>query len=74
MGDAPNFGTDPEAYVSAAVLLDNVGQDGNPEELRKIVSAGPWGAMTVAVIAVFGLLAVWLAFLVLVFLPRGPIG
>jgi hypothetical protein len=74
MGDAPNLDAAPEAYVSAAALLDNVGQDGDPEDLRRIVSAGPWGAMTVAAVALLGLLAVWLAFLVLVFLPRGPIG
>jgi hypothetical protein len=30
--------------------------------------------MAVAAVAVLGLLAVWLAFLVFVFLPRGPIG
>lgn len=74
MGDAPKLDADPGAYVSAAALLDNVGQDGDPEDLRRIVSAGPWGAMAVAAVAVLGLLAVWLAFLVLVFLPRGPIG
>jgi hypothetical protein len=74
MGDAPKLDAGPEAYVSAAALLDNVGQDGSPEDLRRIVSAGPWGAMAVAAVAVLGLLAVWLAFFVLVFLPRGPIG
>jgi hypothetical protein len=74
MGDAPKLDEGPEAYVSAAALLDNVGQDGDPEDLRRIVSAGPWGAMAVAAVAVLGLLAVWLAFLVLAFLPRGPIG
>ena len=74
MVDNPKFDAEPGAHVSAAALLDNVGQDGDPEDLRRIVSAGPWGAMTVALIAVLGLLAVWLAFFVLVFLPRGPIG
>jgi hypothetical protein len=74
MVDAPKFDADPGGHVSAAALLDNVGQDGDPEDLRKIVSAGPWGAMAVAAVAVLGLLAVWLAFFVLVFLPRGPIG
>jgi hypothetical protein len=74
MGDARKLDADLGAHVSAAALLVNVGQDGDAEDLRKIVSAGPWGAMAVAAVAVLGLLAVWLAFFILVFLPRGPIG
>jgi hypothetical protein len=74
MVDTPTPADQARDYVSAAALLENVGQDGRPDELQRIVGAGPWGALAVAAIAVLGLLAVWLAFFVLVFLPRGPIG
>jgi hypothetical protein len=74
MVDTPTLADQERAHVSAAALLGNVGEDGSSEEVQKIVAAGPWGALTVAAIAVLGLLAVWLAFFVLVFLPRGPIG
>jgi hypothetical protein len=74
MSDTPISDTDKGAYVSAAALLENVGQNGSPEEVRKIVAAGPWAAMAFAAVAVLALLAVWLAFFFLVFLPRGAIG
>jgi hypothetical protein len=71
MAETPKLDAD---FVSSAALLENVARVGAPEEIQKIVAAGPWGALTVAAVAVLGLLAVWLAFFVLVFLPRGPIG
>jgi hypothetical protein len=74
MSDTPAPDTDKGACVSAAARLDNVGQNGSQDELQKIVAAGPWGAMAFAAVAVLALLAVWLAFFFLVFLPRGAIG
>jgi hypothetical protein len=74
MSDTCNSEADSHAYVSAAARLDNVGQNGSPEEVQKIVAAGPLGAMALAAVAVLALLAIWLAFFFLVFLPRGPIG
>jgi hypothetical protein len=70
----PSSDTDSRDYVSAAAHLDNVGQNGSQEEIEKIVAAGPWGAMAFAAVAVLALLAIWLAFFFLVFLPRGAIG
>jgi hypothetical protein len=74
MSGTPTSDSDSRAYVSAAARLDNVGQNGSPEEVQKIVAAGPWGAMAFAAVGVLALLAIWLAFFFLVFLPRGPIG
>jgi len=61
-------------HVSSAVLPENVGFPGCQEDLRKIVAAGPRGAVAVAGLAVGLLLVIWFAFLIFVFLPRGAIG
>lgn len=74
MADTPESNVDAGDCVSAAALMDNVGQVGSDEDVQKIVAAGPWGALTVAGIAVLGLLVIWFAFFLLVFLPRGSIG
>jgi hypothetical protein len=40
----------------------------------EIVAAGPRGAIALAGLTVAMLLAIWLAFFVFVFLPRGAVG
>jgi len=44
------------------------------ERLAQIVAQGPKGALALAVTAVTIVLAIWLAFYLFAFLPRGPIG
>ncbi|MEJ8826114.1 hypothetical protein WKW80_29490 [Variovorax humicola] len=61
-------------HVSAAALKENVAFHGSEHELARIGDAGPRGAFAVAGLAVFILLALWLAFFFLVFAPRGSIG
>jgi hypothetical protein len=60
-------------HVSAAFHGDNVAFVGAEDELERIAAAGPRGALALAGLAVATLLAIWLAFFVLVYLPRGPI-
>ena len=60
-------------HVSAATLAENVAFNGSQHELQEIVAAGPRGALVLAGGAVAVLLALWFAFFVLVFLPRGPV-
>lgn len=64
----------PQDHVSAAAQAENVAFHGSPEELLAIAAAGPRGAMAVAGLAVFILLALWIAFFFFVFAPRGSIG
>lgn len=64
----------PQDHVSAAVQAENVAFHGSPEELLAIAAAGPRGALAVAGLAVFILLALWIAFFFFVFAPRGSIG
>jgi hypothetical protein len=61
-------------HVSAAFRAENVAFYGSQEELERIAAAGPRGALTLAGLAVAVVLAIWVAFFVLVFLPRGAIG
>ena len=42
--------------------------------LAQIVAQGPKGAIAVAVTAVAIVIAIWVAFYIFAFLPRGPIG
>ena len=65
---------DPAEHASAAYRAENVAFIGSEEELERIAAAGPRGAVALAGVAVALLLAVWLAFYVFVFLPRGAIG
>ena len=62
------------AYVSAAFHPENVAILGDEGDLRKIVDAGPRGAVALAGLTVAILLAIWVAFFVFIFLPRGAIG
>jgi hypothetical protein len=61
-------------HVSAAFHLENVAIHGGDEEVSGIVAKGPRGALALAGLSVAALLAIWLAFFVFVFLPRGAIG
>jgi hypothetical protein len=66
---------DPVAdHVSAAARLENVALIGTQEEVRRVVMMGPRGAMALAATTVAMLIAIWIAFFVFVFLPRGPVG
>ena len=62
------------AHISAAFRPENVGIHGADDEVRRIVAAGPRGALALAGASVAMLLVIWLAFFVFVFLPRGPVG
>jgi hypothetical protein len=42
------------------------------EEVDEVVARGPRGALALAGIATFIVVAIWLAFYLLVFMPRGP--
>ena len=44
------------------------------DEVLKIVAAGPRGAVALAGLRCASLLALWLAFFLFVFLPRGAVG
>jgi hypothetical protein len=63
-----------EAYVSAAFRPENVAIHGGDDEVHRIVARGPRGALALAGLSVATLLAIWLAFFVFVFLPRGAVG
>ena len=65
---------DPAEHASAAYRAENVAFIGSEEELQRIAAAGPRGAVALAGLGVAVLLLVWIAFYVLVFLPRGAIG
>jgi hypothetical protein len=60
-------------HVSAAFRRENVAYLGAQEEIERIATAGPRGAVVLAAVAVAVLLAIWIAFFVLVYLPRGAI-
>ena len=47
--------------------------DSEDERLAQIVAQGPKGAIAVAGVAVAIVIAIWFAFYLFVFLPRGPI-
>jgi hypothetical protein len=61
-------------HVSASFHPENVARQGDEDEVQRIVAAGPRGAIALAGLTVAILLAIWLAFFVLVFLPRGAVG
>ena len=65
---------DPAAHASAAFRAENVAFIGSDEELQRIAAAGPRGALILAGASVTVLVALWLAFYLFVFLPRGAIG
>lgn len=74
MIDQPASNGGIELHVSAAVNPENVAVYGRQDELEEIVAAGPRGAVAVAGLAVAVLLAIWVAFFLGVFLPRGAVG
>jgi hypothetical protein len=43
----------------------------DPERLHAVVEAGPRGAIILAGLATFIVVAIWFAFYLLVFIPRG---
>lgn len=74
MSEKPEARRDVPGHVSAAFRPENVAALGGDEELSAMVAAGPRGAVALAGLSVAALLAIWLAFFVLVFLPRGAVG
>ncbi|MDM0021400.1 hypothetical protein [Variovorax saccharolyticus] len=74
MDAAPNRDPPDMGHVSAATHAENVAFHGSPQELMEIACAGPRGALAVAGLAVFVLLALWIAFFFFVFAPRGSLG
>ena len=65
---------DAPSHVSAAYRSENVARLGSEDELKQVVAGGPRGAVAVAGLAVTVLLAIWFAFYLFVFLPRGAVG
>lgn len=74
MATGPKAGEPVEAYVSAAFRPENVALHGDEAEVQKIVARGPWGALALAGLTVALLFALWFAFFVFVYLPRGASG
>ncbi len=66
--------TERAAHVSAAFLPENVAFVCSDDDVARVAAAGTRGAFVLAGAAVALLVALWLAFYVLVFLPRGAIG
>ncbi|ULL01558.1 hypothetical protein [Bradyrhizobium sp. I71] len=48
-------------------------ENSTDDRVNRIVAAGPGGALMVAGIATALVVAMWFAFYLLVFLPRGPL-
>lgn len=74
MDASPSRNSRDTAHVSAAAHAENVAFHGSSEQLLEIAAAGPRGALAVAGLAVFVLLALWIAFFFFVFAPRGSLG
>jgi len=65
---------DVAAHVSSAFQRENVALEGSADEIRTIAAAGPHGAMAVAGLSVVTILAIWFAFFLFIYLPRGAVG
>ena len=63
-----------ERHVSAAFNRENVAFHGSEEEILAIAANGPRGAALVAGLSVAVLLAIWIAFYFVIFVPRGQVG
>jgi hypothetical protein len=63
-----------EDHVSFAVRAENVAAYGDLEEIMAIAAKGPRGALALAGLSVTLMLAIWLAFFLFVYLPRGAVG
>lgn len=70
----PGLDDGVEGHVSSAFRRENVGLEGSADEIRTIAEAGPHGALAVAGLSVATLLAIWLAFFLFIYLPRGAVG
>jgi hypothetical protein len=68
----PDFVT--ESHHSAAASPEHVAAPISADAAAEALKDGPKGALLVAGIAVALLLAAWLAFYFLLFLPRGAVG
>jgi hypothetical protein len=66
--------TVPESHHSAAALPEHGAAPISADAAAEALKDGPKGALLVAGIAVALLLAGWLAFYFLLFLPRGAVG
>jgi hypothetical protein len=68
----------PELYTdrhhSAAALPEHVAAPIDTDAALEALRHGPRGALFVSAVSVSLLLAIWLAFYFLLFLPRGSIG
>lgn len=63
-----------EDHVSSAFRRENVAVEGSPDEIRTIAATGAHGAMAVAGLSVAAIIAIWFAFFLFVYLPRGAVG
>ena len=64
----------PEPHETAAHQTEHVAAPIGADEAAEALRNGPVGALLIASIAVGLLLAGWMAFYFLLFMPRGPIG
>jgi len=74
MNSVPALDDEVEGYVSSALRRENVAFEGSPGEIRAIAEAGARGAMAVAGLSVGTIIAIWFAFFLFIYLPRGSIG
>ena len=65
---------DDQNHSSAAHLPEHVAAPMRADEATEALRNGPKGALVIASIAVAILFVGWLAFYLLLFMPRGPIG
>ena len=52
-------------------LSSSGGAEPGDDEIERVVEAGPRGAIALAGVATFVVVAIWVAFYLFVFLPRG---
>jgi hypothetical protein len=62
-----------QPHRSAAVDPEHVAEGGSAEAAREALRHGPRGALLIAAVTTGVLLAGWLAFYFLLFIPRGGI-
>jgi len=60
--------------VEGAKDRPGLAEDTDMESVDQIVARGPRGAIALCALSVAAVLAIWLAFYLFVFLPRGTIG
>jgi hypothetical protein len=74
MTDSKPVGSQLEDHVSCAFRAENVAAHADQEEIMAIAARGPRGALALAGLSVTIMLAIWLAFFLFVYLPRGAVG